>query len=331
MLSKSELKKSKTFKSLAIASQSPNEVCKFTLRGATTNISVVPEAIRAFKNLQSLDLSGCPLRILPEWIGELTHLQVLKICETRIAALPPAMAQLIHLEELDASFNLDLSRGLEYLFSIKSLRKLNFQVIGQLPEGIAELDNLEELFMNGLTPNHDLKCLYHLPKLKKLEICGSEVTALPDGIAALTNLEVFKLVVLPAFRLPTDFGALPKLKEFSYSGLYNIYNNHYDNPAYEVSVDWAHIFGQLAQIASLQSVDLSSNCIKAYDAQIGSLTQLRKLNLTDMVRRSTQDPYPTTIGNLKNLKELVISDRDLVFETMKNIKQILPNVKLTAK
>ena len=83
MLSSTELKKATLFKSLKIASATPTEVYKFMLRGSTTNIATVPAEIRAFKNLQLLDLSGCPLRGLPDWIGDFPNLQSLKISETR--------------------------------------------------------------------------------------------------------------------------------------------------------------------------------------------------------------------------------------------------------
>jgi Leucine-rich repeat (LRR) protein len=331
MLSSSELRKATAFKSLKIASATPDEVYKFTLRGSTTNIATVPIEIRAFKNLQSLDLSGCPLRSLPDWIGEFPNMQVLKISETRIAALPASIAKLTNLEELDASFNTDLKRGLEHLFTIKSLKKLNFQVNDTLPESIANLTNLEELFINELKNTHDLAFLYKLTHLKRLEICGDKLTILPNGISALKQLETFIMVVTPASNLPDDFGELLKLKAFGYTGLYNIYLFNHENAAFKIDVNWAQIFEQLAKIKTLQSVDLSSNSIKKYDENLGLLTQIKKLNLNDMVRNTTEDPYPKSFSNLKNLKELTISDRDLVFETVKNLPQTLPNLKIIAK
>jgi leucine-rich repeat protein SHOC2 len=331
MLSTTELKKATLFKSLKIASATPNDVYKFTLRGSTTNIATVPAEIRAFKNLQLLDLSGCPLRSLPNWIGEFRNLQVLKISETSIAALPSSIAQLTNLEELDASFNLDLKVGLEHLFTIKSLKKLNFQVNDALPESIANLTNLEELFINELTNSHNLGFLYNLTHLKRLEICGNALTLLPNGISALKQLETFIMVVAPATKLPDDFGELPKLKAFGYTGLSNLYTFNHINPIYKIDVNWAQIFEQLSKIKTLQSVDLSSNSIKKYDENLGLLTQIKKLNLNDMVRNTTDDPYPKSFFNLTNLKELTISDRDLVFETVKNLPEKMPNVKIIAK
>jgi Leucine-rich repeat (LRR) protein len=331
MLSSADLKKATLFKSLKIASATPNNVYKFTLRGSTTNIATVPAEIRAFKNLQLLDLSGCPLRSLPDWIGDFPNLQVLKISETSIAALPASISKLTNLEELDASFNTDLKLGLEHLFTLKSLKKLNFQVNDTLPESIINLTNLEELFVNGSKNSHDLGFLYKLTRLKRLEICGDEVTALPNGISALTKLETFMMVVMPVLNLPDDFSELPKLKEFGYTGLYNIYLNHYENPNFEIAVNWAQFFMELSKIKTLQSVDLSENCIKKYDENLGLLTQVKKFNFNDMVRKTTDDPYPKSFSNLKNLKELTISDRDLVFETVKNMPQTMPNIKIIAK
>lgn len=331
MLSSTELKKATLFKSLKIASATPNDVYKFTLRGSTTNISTVPAEIRAFKNLQLLDLSGCPLRSLPDWIGDFPNLQVLKISETSIAALPASIQKLTNLEELDAAFNTDLKLGLEHLFTIKSLKKLKFQVNDTLPESIINLTNLEELFINGLTNSHNLSFLYNLTHLKRLEICGDALTLLPNGISALKQLETFIMVVMPVLNLPDDFGELPKLKAFGYTGLYNIYLNHYGDATFTIDVNWGQFFEKLSKIKTLQSVDLSTNCIKKYDEKLGLLTQIKKLNCDDMVRNTTEDPYPKSFQNLKNLKELTISDRDLVFETVKNLPQTMPNIKVIAK
>jgi Leucine-rich repeat (LRR) protein len=331
MLSTAELRKARTFKSLKIASARPNDVYKFTLRGSTTNIATVPNDIKALKNLQSLDLSSCPLRSLPDWIGEFPNLQVLKISETSIAALPASIANLTNLEELDASFNTDLKFGLEHLFTLKSLKKLNFQVNDTLPESIINLTNLENLFINELTNSHNLSFLYNLTRLKRLEICGDMLTILPNGISALTQLETFIMVVTPVVKLPDDFSELTKLKEFGYTGLYNIYLDNHENPDFKIDVNWAQIFTELSKIKTLQSVDLSDNCIKKYDENLGLLTQVKKLIFNDMVRKTTDDPYPKSFSNLKNLKELSISDRDLVFETVKNMPLSMPNVKVVAK
>jgi Leucine-rich repeat (LRR) protein len=164
-----------------------------------------------------------------------------------------------------------------------------------------------------------------------LEICGDKLTALPNGISALTQLETFSLVCSPVEELPDDFGNLPKLKAFVYTGLYNIYLFNHTDLGFKIDINWAQIFEQLSTIKTLQSVDLSENCIKKYDENLGILTQIRKLNLNDMVRKATEDPYPKSFSNLKNLKELTISDRDLAFETVKNLAQTLPFVKVIAQ
>jgi Leucine-rich repeat (LRR) protein len=331
MLSSTELKKATLFKSLKIASATPNDVYKFTLRGSTINIATVPADIRAFKNLQSLDLSGCPLRSLPDWIGDFPNLQVLKISETSIAALPASISKLTNLEEMDAAFNTDLKLGLEHLFTIKSLKKLNFQVNDTLPENIINLTNLEELFINELTNSHNFSLLYKLTHLRRLEICGDKLTLLPNGISALTQLETFIMVVTPVAQLPDDFGELPKLKAFGYTGLYTVYLFNHENAAFKIDVNWAQIFQQLSKIKTLQSVDLSDNCIKKYEENLGLLTHIKKLSLNDMVINTTEDPYPKSFQNLKNLKELTISNRDLVFETVNNLGATMPNVKVIAK
>ena len=99
----------------------------------------------------------------------------------------------------------------------------------------------------------------------------------------------------------------------------------------KLNINWAQIFETLSKIKTLQNVDLQQNSQQSYHKNLGLLKQIKKLNLNDMVRKATIDPYPKSFLNLTSLKELTISDRDLAWETIKALPTILPNLKVVAK
>jgi Leucine-rich repeat (LRR) protein len=328
MLTDSELRKSTTFKTIKSALVNPDEVFKLSLR-----INEMPEEMRQFKNLQSMDLSGSGwIKKLPDWIGNFPNLQVLNLCEMSFSNLPASIVNLQNLHTLDVSFNLDLKSGFEHFYQLKNLRKLKVDCRDfNLSADIKNLPNLEILQLGYLKDTSELEHIYELTHLKKLELVAGESVRLINGISKMKNLESFTVCVLPLEQLPNDFSELPKLKDFTYTGLYNIYLNHYEKPNFKLNINWGHIFEELSKIKTLQSVDLNNNKIQKYHQNIGLLSQIKKLNLNDMVRQTTEEPFPNELLNLVNVKELTISDRDLEREFIKNLGVNMPNVKLIVK
>jgi Leucine-rich repeat (LRR) protein len=333
MLNDRELRTAPTFKSLKEAQKSPNEVYKLILRPSKgTGIKELAAEMQQFKNLQSLDLRNSNwVRELPEWLGDFPNLQVLMLSEMSFKELPASIAKLTNLHTLDLGFNSDLVRGMEHVYKLTSLKKLTLDCNVPLSNDFKNLVNLEDLMINGVNNTENIEAVFNLPNLKKLEILGKELTFLKFGLSKLKKLVTLNLTVVHLKELPEDFIHLPALKEFSYIGLYAFYVDNYDNPDYKPNVNWSQIFSQLSKVPTLQTVNLSDNSIQKYDANIGLLTQIKKLNLYDMARKATTDPYPKEFQKLKNLIELTISDRDSEWETIKNLPKTQPFTKIIKK
>jgi Leucine-rich repeat (LRR) protein len=332
MLTPQELRRAPLFTSLKTALSQPEAVYKLKLTPSNSaGLKEMPEEMQAFKNLQLLDLSGSGwIRTLPNWIGDYAHLQTLKLSEMGLTALPMSIKNLTRLEVLEVAFNLDL-KDISPVFAIKSLKKLSFDCRSPLISDINHLENLEDLLINDVDDTDVIEHIYNLSHLKKLELLGENLTILKTGIASLKQLEALNLTVTSLYRLPDDFIALSHLKKFTYTGLYNIYLNHHSDNNFTLDIDWGQIFETLSKLPALKIVDLSSNSIRKYHDNIGLLTQIKSLNLDDMVRKSTNDPFPTTVENLKNLKELTVSSRDAEWEIIKNCAKRLPNTKVIIK
>ncbi len=333
MLTDSELRKAETFKTMKSALVNPENVYKLSFRSSIGSLKSVPTEIQLCKNLQSLDLSACNwIKTLPEWIGEFPNLQILTLSEMSYSNLPASVANLQNLHTLDVSFNSDLKTGFEHIYQLKNLKKLMVDCNHfHLSAEIKNLSNLEVLQLGYLDDMSKLEHIYGLANLKKLELVGGNGVRLINGISKMQNLESFTACALALEQLPDDFSELPNLKEFTYTGLYNIYLENHANPDFKLNINWGQIFEELSKIKTLQSVDLNGNSIKKYHQNLGLLNQIKKLNLNDMVRNTTEDPFPTEILSLTNLKELTISDRDLDWETIKKLGVHLPNVKLVVK
>jgi Leucine-rich repeat (LRR) protein len=328
MLTDGELRKSTTFKTIKSALVNPEEVYKLSLR-----VNEMSEEMRQFKNLQTLDLNQSSwIKKMPDWIGDFPNLQVLNLCEMSYSNLPASITNLQNLHTLDISFNSDLKVGFEHIYKLKKLRKLKMDCNNfKLSAEIKNLTNLEVLQLGYLKDTSELEHIYELSNLKKLELVGGESVRLINGISKMKNLESFTACVLPLEQLPDDFSELPKLKEFTYTGLYNVYLENHTTPNFKLNINWGHIFEELSQIKTLQSVDLSDNKIKKYHQNMGLLNQIKQLNLKDMVRETTEESFPNELLGLSNLKELTISDRDLEREFIKNLGVNMPNVKLLVK
>jgi Leucine-rich repeat (LRR) protein len=333
MLTDSELRKAETFKTIKSALVNPEDVYKLSFHSSIGSMKSVPTEIRLFKNLQSLDLSQCNwIKSMPEWIGEFPNLQVLNLSEMSYSNLPASIANLQNLHTLDVSFNSDLKRGFDHIYQLKNLKKLKLDCNNfHLSSDIKNLSNLEVLQLGYLKDTSELEHIYELGHLKKLELVGGENVRLINGISKMENLESFTACVLPLEQLPDDFSELPKLKEFTYTGLYNVYLFNHENPNFKLNINWGQIFEELSKIKTLQSVDLNGNKTKKYHQNIGLLSQIKKLNLNDMVRQTTEEPFPNELSGLSNLKELTISDRDLEWNFIKNLGVNIPNVKLIVK
>ncbi len=333
MLTDSELRKVATFKNIKSALEKPDEVYKLSFRVSNSpGIKTFPLELKQFKNLQYLDCSQCNrLKEIPDWIGESENLQVLILSETSFATLPKAISKLVNLHTLDVSFNSDLRTGIEHIYNLPKLKTLKFDCNTPISADLKNLTGLENLLINGLSEKENFEFIYGLQALKKLEIVGDNLSNLPVGISSMKSLEEFIFLCSPLEKLPADFCDLPKLKIFTFSGLYNVYLYNHNNPNFELNIKWNQIFESLAKIKTLQSVNLSSNCIKKYDPNIGLLTQIKKMNLNDLVRKTIENPYPKEFLKLINLKELTVSDQDSEFSTIKEIGTTLPNLKVLKK
>lgn len=102
-LTAQELLNADTYFSIEKALQSPTSVFKLDL--SKNAMTVLPDEIKQFKNLQKLILSDNLLIELPDWIGQLQALQYIYLSNNQFEELPEPLTKLQSLILIDISCN----------------------------------------------------------------------------------------------------------------------------------------------------------------------------------------------------------------------------------
>ncbi|MFQ6655481.1 hypothetical protein Gotur_026011, partial [Gossypium turneri] len=99
-----------------------------------------------------------------------------------------------------------------------SVLNLSSTKIKSLPNSISELKNLTTLLLCGCEELRDLPCLSMLQELKKLDLSGTKIEEVPEGLDMLIKLRYLNLRVRTLKEIPA--GVLPKLVHLQHLGFH---------------------------------------------------------------------------------------------------------------
>ena len=161
----------------------------------------------------------------------------------------------------------------------------------QLPEEDRKaLSERTELKLYGLQITALPESVGQLANLQTLDLSFTKITALPDSIGQLANLQLLNLNGLQITALPESVGQLANLQTL----------NLWHTPITALPES-------LGQLANLQTLDLRNTKITALPESVWQLANLQTLNLWD-----TQiTALPESIGQLANLQELDLSNTQI--------------------
>lgn len=140
----------------------------------TSKLTELPESLGQLTQLQALDLSNNQLTTLPDSLGQLTKLQSLNLSHNPLSSLPGFIGRLQRLEVLDLGCNTRRQEGI----SLDS---------DDSPSSYAIYDEVRERI--GSLPEE----LFDLSNLRRLDLSGNTLTAIPSGISKLISLELLDL------------------------------------------------------------------------------------------------------------------------------------------
>jgi internalin A len=162
--------------------------------------------------------------------------------------------------------------------------------LAEIPEAIAQLTNLQTLYLsyNQLTSLPD--AIAQLTNLQTLHLRNNQLTSLPDVIGQLSNLQTLHLRNNQLTSLPDVIGQLSNLQTLE------LYSNQLTS-----------LPDAIGQLSNLQTLELYSNQLTSLPNTIGQLSNLQTLYLSYNQLTS----LPNTIGQLSNLQTLELYSNPL--------------------
>lgn len=224
-------------------------------------------------------------------------------------SIPYDPKQLLELESLDLSYGKSIKGVIEnnevvgeiirestkpLPAAIGNLKKLKYlRIIGfnELPEEIAELDNLETLVCLRCSFKQFPKALCGLKNLKSLNILCKSLETLPDEFGNLSSLTTFDMRGSQIEYLPQSIGHLTNLEVFQLAA----------NKKLKSLPD------SIGKLTNLKVLEIRASDLTTLPETIGNLTQLKLLGLY----ANNLNDLPSSITNLKALKLLDVRENPL--------------------
>jgi internalin A len=140
-----------------------------------------------------------------------------------------------------------------------------------------------DLDLSGLNLTAIPDSLGQLTNLQQLNLSNNQITAIPDSLAQLTNLQQLNFSINQITAIPDSLAQLTNLQQL------NLSNNQI-----------TAIPDSLAQLTNLQQLNFSINQITAIPDSLAQLTNLQRLYLA--INQITA--IPDSLGQLTNLQQL---------------------------
>ncbi|PPD67080.1 hypothetical protein GOBAR_DD36045 [Gossypium barbadense] len=172
-----------------------------------------------------------------------------------------------------------------------SVLNLSSTKIESLPNSISELKNLTTLLLCDCEELRDLPCLSMLQELKKLDLCGTKIEEVPEGMDMLIKLRYLDLGVFTLKEIPA--GLLPKLVHLQHLGF------HWNNKRTSLKAE---------EMEPLKKLECLTGCfedISEFNKFISSMQQSKKnlikysLHMSSSFMDATRDKT-VTIGGVQN-------------------------------
>ncbi|MFX0066158.1 MAG: leucine-rich repeat domain-containing protein, partial [Candidatus Hermodarchaeota archaeon] len=271
-------------------------------------------AVKGWKELENIDLTGRKLNQIPTTILELKQIKKLKLGRNKLVRISSNIEKLENLEELDLAGN-QLSSLPETFFQLTGLQTLNLRLnrFTSLPASIGNLKNLEWLSLWGNQLSSLPASIGDLVNLQTLYLERNQLSSLPESFGNLSSLQTLGLSNNQLSSLPETFGNLRNLKKLYLSNneltsLPASIGNLVNLQKLELQVNQLTSLPEtFFQLTNLQNLDLGGNKFTSLPETFFHLTNLQTLNLG----ANNFDSLPASIGNLKTLQNLDLRGNQL--------------------
>jgi Leucine-rich repeat (LRR) protein len=269
---------------------------------------IIPNSLANLKGLNYLDISDCKILDIPASIGELTNLEFLDIENSEVESIDPAIGNLSKMITLNLGRNRNLKSVPETIGNLEKLENLNLygcKNISEISDGLSKLKQLKTINLSG-TQIEKIDFVYEMTQLENLNLFQTKVNELHPKIKQLSNLEVLDISLTSIASLPSEIGALDKLKEIQF--------NTFKNPFPD----------SLCNLTALETLEGSFKGVKKpYPKEFGNLTNLKRLVIT----HDTAPNIPSSFSKLEQLVSLIFRNSQMetipeAFNSFTNINQL---------
>ena len=268
----------------------------------------IPNSIKNLKLLTYLDMSYCNLKDIPACIGELKNLEYLNLENNEIETIDPAVGSLSNLATLNLSHNKNLSAIPQTSGNLENLEVLNLngcKNITEISDNLSKLKQLKTIELSH-TQIEKIDFVYEMTQLENLQLFQTKVNELLPKIKQLSNLEVLDFGLTSITSLPSEIGALHKLKEIRFSTFKKPFPN------------------SLCNLTKLEVLEGRFEGVKKpYPKEFGNLTNLKRL----VVTHDTAPNIPSSFSKLEQLVSLIFRNSEMdtipeAFNSFTNIYQL---------
>ena len=174
---------------------------------------------------------------------------------------------------------------------LKNIKYLRLRGFNELPDEIAQLENLETLVYMNCDFTEFPKALCQLKNLKALKIFSKSLERFPDELGNLSSLTHFDMRGTQVQELPDSIGNLSKLT------IIELYANEYLKVLPE----------SIGNLTNLEKLEVRASDFEVLPSSIGNLHQLKSLGLYHNGLQS----LPDSVTNLKALEQLDVTENSL--------------------
>lgn len=149
---------------------------------------------------------------------------------------------------------------------------------------------VQMLFLKGQEWKTVPPSIRQMTRVQTLDLSDNHLTALPDWLGELAQLETLILSGNPGLPSNLSIPSLPRLQVLELREL-----------------GWEELPTSLFQLTSLKTLDVSANALKKLNPALGQLTQLKHLTASENALKS----LPKAIGDLSQLRSLRLGNNEL--------------------
>ncbi len=272
-------------------------------------ITQIPVSLFALSEVSKMTLQSSSIVTIPNHFDKLSKLDTLLIKDLKLKEFPLEILEAPNLSSIDISTK-TIPVSISKLTSLT--RFANYAYLTSLSEELFKLPSLEYLRLYDSTTTSIPSAIKNATSLTHLFLSYASITTVPDELSLLTNLVELSLMSAPLTSLPQSMSNLTNLKKFVFSSSSDIF----PTCIYAMThLEYLFISGSFSS--------LSTN--------IGNLSYLEEFFLRGNYESpGTMSQIPSSIGDLKNLRYLLIDNHSLnsLPSSIKNLSS-LSNLSIT--